>query len=288
MTPVQNDLWRDHCPVCAHTAIRKLGDVPVAGPVAYSTHTVALERVPEIWVCRQCTSWFTQNAVPESAARALYATGSSGERWAAEPFERAKCPELITEFDRHVVAGTRLLDIGCSSGQLLDYAKSRGVATSGVDYSTASAAVLRGKGHRFSPSLADLDGEQFDVVTAFDVIEHVYALPAFLADAARLLAPGGKLIILTGDIASIGAKVCGSHWWYVSYPEHIVFPSRRYLQARGSGLRHVRTIRTYASIGYRMPWLRALRSAIALARSTGYAGLPAIGPDHMLAVLQRA
>jgi len=285
--PVRNNFLRQYCPACGDPAIAEIGKVPASATVEYSTHKICLERVPEIWKCRACGSWFTQNAVPPDTSQLLYSSGSSGARWAAEPFAQAKGPELIAEFNRHVAARTRILDIGCSTGELLDYAKARGAETCGTDFSAACGEIVRQKGHRFAAALPELGAERFDVVTAFDVIEHIYDLPGFLANVARVLKSGGKLIILTGDIGSIGARICGSRWWYLRYPEHILFPSRWYFGSRPAGLRLERTVRTYASVGYRVPFLHALRAAASLAMRGSYEGLPALGPDHILLVLRR-
>lgn len=286
-TPVRNDLRRQSCPACGDAGIALLGEVSAPTATEYSTHAIALERKPEIWSCRSCGSWFTQNAVPQEVSRALYATGTSGERWTAEPFEAAKGPELIAEFDRHVGAGTRLLDVGCSTGQLLDYAKARGATTWGVDFSAACREVNERKGHRFATALDEVAAERFDVVSAFDVIEHSYDLTGFLAALASVLRPGGMLLVLTGDIGSPSARFCRNRWWYLRYPEHIVFPSRRYLERRPPGLRLERVVRTFASVGYRVPYLNAVRTTVSLWLRHAYEGLPSIGPDHMLAVLRR-
>ena len=286
-THVRNDLRRQSCPACGDAGVGRLGEVSTPPGTEYSSHAITLERTPEIWRCRACGSWFTQNAVPQDVSRNLYATGTSGERWSAEAFEAAKGPELIAEFDRHVGAGTRLLDVGCSTGQLLDYAKARGARTWGVDFSAACREINERKGHRFATALDEFGAERFDVVSAFDVIEHSYDLAGFLANLARLLKPGGKLLVLTGDNGSPSARICTNRWWYVRYPEHIVFPSRRYLGMRPAGLGLERVVRTYASLGYRVPFLRAVRATASLWLRRAYEGLPSIGPDHMLAVLRR-
>lgn len=286
-TLVRNDLRRASCPACGARRLAPIGEVPAQTATGYSTHAIELERRPEIWRCLACGSWFTQNAVPEDVSRTLYATGASGDRWTAEPFKEAKGPELLAEFDRHVGAGTRLLDVGCSTGQLLDYAKGRGAQTWGTDFSAACRDVNEGKGHHFATSLEDFGAEQFDVVAAFDVIEHSYDLPGFLASLARALKAGGSLLVLTGDIASFSARLCRNRWWYARYPEHIVFPSRRYFGSLPAGLRLERIVRTYASVGYRVPCPYAARAAASLWLRGAYEGLPAIGPDHLLAVLRR-
>lgn len=284
-TFVKNDLRWPRCPVCGDADIYEAGKIPIAGEIKYSTHSIRLERAPEIWKCRGCESWFTQNAIPKETSELLYASGDSGTRWTAEPFEKAKNSELTREFDRNVGAGCRLLDIGCSTGLLLDYAKKRGATTFGMDFSEACGAQVAGKEHRFAMSLSEFSDEQFDVITAFDVIEHVYDLAGFLRSSARMLRPGGKLIVLTGDIGCIGARLCRNRWWYLQYPEHIVFPSHKFFETRLEQLRLERTVRTYASIGYRVPLLSALRASLSLAMDGRYEGLPSLGPDHMLLTL---
>jgi hypothetical protein len=56
---------------------------------------------------------------------------------------------------------------------------------------------------------------------------------------------------------------------------------------RPAGLGLERLVRTYASLGYRVPFLRAVRATAPLWLRRAYEGLPSIGPDHMLAVLRR-
>jgi hypothetical protein len=115
----------------------------------------------------------------------------------------------------------------------------------------------------------------------------LYDVNGFLAACHEKLDSGGKLILLTGDIQSRSASRAGQHWWYLQYPEHIVFPSRRYFEGR-DGFSLEAWIPTYAAIGYVVPGLRILLSRIK-SRLTGrcYNGLPSISPDHALIVLTR-
>jgi SAM-dependent methyltransferase len=182
--------------------------------------------------------------------------------------------------------GREVLDIGCSSGTLLDYAKAKGAATAGVDPSAACGELVTAKGHRFATTLTNFVGQRFDVITAFDVVEHIYNLSGFFDSVAHLMKPGGVLVILTGDVDCMEARFCGSRWWYSSYPEHVVFPSRRFFASRPAGLRLQRTVRTYASLGYRVPLRASLWTLLALTYRGKYAGLPSLGPDHLFLVLR--
>ena len=102
---------------------------------------------------------------------------------------------LATIGDR--VRPGRLLDIGCSCGYFMEVAASRGFDVQGVEFSrSAIAAANPGIRSRiFEGTLENLpvDG-LFDVVSAFDLIEHVHdpAGASFVA-APALLKPGGTL-----------------------------------------------------------------------------------------------
>jgi cyclopropane fatty-acyl-phospholipid synthase-like methyltransferase len=146
--------------------------------------------------------------------------------------------------------------------------------------------VLREKGHKPYASLEETPGG-YDIITAFDLIEHLYAVPEFLKNCREKLSAKGRLVILTGNIGSFSAVMAGSHWWYAQYPEHIVFPSKKFFK-ENSGYGIERWILTYASKGYKFPlsrqWL-GIQNTI-LRRQT-FSGLPSIGPDHVLAVLKK-
>jgi len=63
----------------------------------------------------------------------------------------------------------------------------------------------------------------FDAITLFDVAEHIRDLQKAFSNIYLLLKPGGWLLIETGNIASIEAKITKSLWWYFNLFEHFVF-----------------------------------------------------------------
>lgn len=107
-------------------------------------------------------------------------------------------------------AGERLVDIGTGRGELLVAAAKRGARAVGVEYSPAAVELARHtlSVHGHPPGaevlLADAraiplpDGET-DLVTLLDVVEHLAPdeLELALAEARRLLAPGGRILIHT-------------------------------------------------------------------------------------------
>jgi 2-polyprenyl-6-hydroxyphenyl methylase/3-demethylubiquinone-9 3-methyltransferase len=137
---------------------------------------------------------------------------------------------------RRPFEGLRLLDIGCGGGLLSEPMSRLGFQVTGVDASernigTASAhAAEVGAQVDYRCSTAEdllAAGEgPFDVILNMEVIEHVADPAAFLQTCARLLAPGGLMIVATLNrtlkamaLAKIGAEYVlrwlpiGTHDW---------------------------------------------------------------------------
>ncbi|WP_423141941.1 bifunctional 2-polyprenyl-6-hydroxyphenol methylase/3-demethylubiquinol 3-O-methyltransferase UbiG [Parablastomonas sp. CN1-191] len=130
------------------------------------------------------------------------------------------------------LAGKRALDVGCGAGLACEPLARLGAAVTGVDAATENIAA--GREHAaamglhvsyFAGELADLPAGTFDLVTAFEVIEHVADKPAFVAELSARLAPGGLLVLSTPNRTAasrllmvegaerIGLIPRGTHHW---------------------------------------------------------------------------
>jgi SAM-dependent methyltransferase len=99
-----------------------------------------------------------------------------------------------------LAAGERLLEIGCGEGANLHHLRGAGALRFGVDYSGARAAFAR---RATDAHIATADGTRlpfsdgsFDAVLIRDVLHHVEAGEAVLAEARRVLKPGGRLTLV--------------------------------------------------------------------------------------------
>lgn len=121
----------------------------------------------------------------------------------------------------------RVLDVGCAAGYFLSVMQESGWDVCGLEPSDpireAAAAELGDACVRGGLLGVDdgLEPGSFDLVTFWDVIEHIPDPRAALVRAAELLAPGGKLLVETQNVASRAAKVLGKKWQHYKHAEHI-------------------------------------------------------------------
>ena len=94
--------------------------------------------------------------------------------------------------------GRRLLDVGCGTGFVLAALEAAGMEVTGIDMHASSLGLARARvrGPLVLSTATDLPFfADFDVVTLFDVIEHVEDDAGVLREAQRVLAPGGAVIV---------------------------------------------------------------------------------------------
>lgn len=228
-------LGRDTCPACLGTELRR----------AFRRPDLPFLR------CRACGTVF-DSAPPEADelrrlydGRAYYVKdgaeadvpvpdadlwGYPADYLADRPFVEAKFDEVLAHLERYVPAG-RLLDVGAGPGFLVAAARARGWDALGLDLNAWAAEHARdvvGVDVRVGGLDADsFPGELFDAITMMDVAEHVPDPDALLASAARLLRPGGVLVVLTPDAGAPLSRALGRRWPEVQRPgEHLVLYSR--------------------------------------------------------------
>ena len=125
----------------------------------------------------------------------------------------------------------RLLDVGCHIGVMVDLAQKAGWESWGVEPSQWASEQARKQGlHVLTGTLNDavVPENYFDVVTLWDVVEHLTDPAAELRNAHRVLKPGGIFAIHTIDIESPFARFMGSRWpWLMEM--HLYYFSPRTL-----------------------------------------------------------
>lgn len=155
----------------------------------------------ELLRCASCRLVFTEPRDP--AGPDWYA-----KAYAAGIIERAEV-ELtgwrVRQFRSDRVPGPRLFDIGCGDGGFLKAARELGYEASGFDFDPNAVAKARALGLDAAASTFEATFEDprlrgaFDVVTLFDVLEHVPEPAAMLTGAKGLVKPGGHMVVTMPD-----------------------------------------------------------------------------------------
>ena len=129
----------------------------------------------------------------------------------------------------------RLLDIGCAFGFFLEIARDDGWDVQGLEIIKYAYqyAINKLKLPVMNKTLeeAKFKSNSFDVVTLFDVIEHLPNPNATIKEARRILKQNGLIAITTPNIGSIPAKLLGRNWEEVKrVREHIYYFSENTLK----------------------------------------------------------
>lgn len=123
------------------------------------------------------------------------------------------------------IADGRALDVGCGNGSFIRYMNTLGWRCEGVEFNPTAVKVCRQAGLKvFHGELeaAGFPDARFDLVTARQLIEHLPNPAAFAKEVARILKPGGRLVIITPNNLSLGKKLFGKWWFANEVPRHLI------------------------------------------------------------------
>ena|SRR3989344_3814760 len=190
--------------------------------------------------CPSCGFIFT-TSIPETTAPLYsqdYFQGAT-KGFGYVDYDRDKSPmrrtfeRYLDEIERYASNKGRLLDVGAATGYFLELAAKHGWQTHGIEISEYAASVARAKGlavRTGTLETVEVPQSSCDVVTLWDVIEHVPDPKAALRRIHSLLRPGGLLAINTPDGTSLLAKLLKARWHLVVPPEHLFFFGPRNFQ----------------------------------------------------------
>lgn len=104
---------------------------------------------------------------------------------------------------------SKLLDIGCSSGSFLDLAKKRNFTTYGIELNQKEYQFAKEKGHIVHNELLENISfkEKFDVVTLWDVFEHLIDGEFYLNEIKNILSDNGTIFLQIPSSDSLASKI---------------------------------------------------------------------------------
>ncbi|MCA1953875.1 MAG: class I SAM-dependent methyltransferase [Anaerolinea sp.] len=184
--------------------------------------------------CRGCGLVLSNPRDDLATRRQAYAQ-LADEDYAAEEFARQWVAAQRLDWIEKWVDRARLIDVGCATGVFVGQALGRGWWAEGVDPSLWALARARQRWPqaRFHPGMLEdlpLPEQRFDVLTLWDVLEHVQSPTALLSRAAEWVKPGGWLALNVPNVSSFSARWMGRRW-VLLLREHLWYFSPKTLRA---------------------------------------------------------
>jgi len=177
--------------------------------------------------CRKCSFVFSSR-IPSAEELVTFYEGYQRAN-AISPITIKRYHELLDQFEEFRSTGN-IIDIGCGDGYFLEVAKERGWNVFGVEFTDEALEVCSAKGItmlRGPLEAANYEPDFFDVVTSFEVIEHIYNPRKEVSDIRTILRKDGLFYVTTPNFNSISRSVLGHKWTILNYPEHLSYYTRK-------------------------------------------------------------
>ena len=224
--------------------------------------------------CGVCDLAYVDNPPDATGIAALYQSDdgyhdglidqSSGEYARMDGIAKRHMQVLTRHWPTPAGAGgaAHVLDVGCSAGLFLKRARDAGFTVSGLEMSRRSVDYARDtlglNVQQGAIEDADYADSSFDIITLFDVIEHLPDPYTAAKQLAKWLKPGGILLMSTPNIdglfprlSYLSAKAL-DYWPHPEPPHHLFQFSERTLAdlARQAGLEPARADHFRLPLGY--------------------------------------
>jgi 2-polyprenyl-3-methyl-5-hydroxy-6-metoxy-1,4-benzoquinol methylase len=169
------------------------------------------------------------------------------------------CQQRILKILRRVAheKPLKLLDVGCGSGLFVTLCnKQDQISAMGIDISRQGIALTRhlNQSCYVQGFIKDMSNQSFDIITMFDVLEHVPNPLKFIKKARRVLTKNGLLVITTPISNSLACKLSGKKWHLYTPPRHLqIFNTksiRQLLENNGFQVTRVQKTGQYTNLGY--------------------------------------
>lgn len=182
--------------------------------------------------CRNCNFVFMEQIPTDEELGNHYFKYSYDITGYLSPFTINSYNLLLDEFEKYRVSN-RLLDVGCGRGWFLEEAKKRGWEVFGTEYSDAALKICREKDINMKSGKLNPDDfieKDFDVITSFEVIEHINNPNEEMSNITTLLRNGGLFYCTTPNFNSFLRYYLKENYTsIIEYPEHLSYYTRKTL-----------------------------------------------------------
>ncbi len=181
--------------------------------------------------CLLCNFVFIQRKPTEKEIKDHYRAYSYASPTYISPITIKRYHQLLNKFEKYR-QHNRILDVGCGLGFFLEIAKQRGWQVYGTEYSEKAVEVCKNKGLNVHEGVLNPNNYrrvEFDIITSFEVIEHINNPTEEITNIAKLLRTGGLLYCTTPNFNAILRYMFKAEYHIISYPEHLCYYTPRTL-----------------------------------------------------------
>ena len=173
--------------------------------------------------CNRCSFVFSQ-AIPTPEELEKHYEGY-GRNDYLSPITIKRYEELLEAMEPFRKTN-KLLDVGCGIGYFLEVAKRKGWEVYGTEYTDEAVAICSEKGiHMKKGKLAhsNYPAQSFDIITSFEVIEHINNPNEEIHHFNKLLRSGGLVYVTTPNFNSLLRYRLKATYNVITYPEHLSY-----------------------------------------------------------------
>ena len=190
-----------------------------------SSHLIALKKFEHAFLtrCKDCGMVFS-SANPTLSELEEYYNGY-GRNDYLSPITIKRYNEILDQFESSRKTN-KLLDVGCGIGYFLEVAKKRGWEVYGTEYTEEAIKICESKGIQMKQGILDpnhYDLGSFDVITSFEVIEHINNPQIEISHISSLLRKGGLFYVTTPNFNSLLRYYLGPKYNVIGWPEHLSY-----------------------------------------------------------------
>lgn len=188
-----------------------------------------------VFQCKNCDLGWINDAAVAAETISSYGSDDLDGVYEKERENRKKTAAALVEKIKKIKPDGRLLDIGCYSGVFLEVAQEHDYEVFGIEVSPKALALagqkIRGdlRQGMAEEVLAQFPDNYFDVITLFDVIEHLREPGGVLKLIKTKLKDDGLLAFSTPNFSSFISKLQGKNW-HALLPHHLYYFSNNNLE----------------------------------------------------------
>ncbi|MBP6335492.1 MAG: class I SAM-dependent methyltransferase [Bacteroidia bacterium] len=133
--------------------------------------------------------------------------------------------QILDHFEKYRKTN-RILDVGCGEGFFLEQAVKRGWEAYGTECVPQYISVCANKNIKMKEgvlNINDYQAESFDIITSFEVLEHLHYPVQEVNNFNKLLRKEGLVYITTPNFNSLSRRIQGKSWRVLTYPDHLCY-----------------------------------------------------------------